>query len=198
MRTGASGPYSTSAESKVLYNVIFRGRGACERVSRGELYVHNCSFKQELIAQLPGLRAFARTLTKDPVAADDLVQDTCIKAWEAQIGFMPGTNMRAWLFAIMRNAFRSQLRRQQLRTTTPLEDVDEAALAVPESQFHHLRFNEVRHAFGMLVPQQQEAIRLVAIDGRSYEEVAALQGCAPGTIKSRVSRGRAELRSLCA
>ncbi|MGD9536855.1 MAG: sigma-70 family RNA polymerase sigma factor [Alphaproteobacteria bacterium] len=158
--------------------------------------VHGASpapdFKTELLKQLPALRAFARSLCGDAARADDLTQDTLLKAWANKQSFTPGTNMKAWLFTILRNGFYSELRRHK----RDVEDPDGAyanSLSVPAAQQDHLELRDLRRALALLPAEQREALILVGASGCSYEEAAVICGCAVGTIKSRVSRARRTL-----
>ncbi len=153
------------------------------------------AFRAHLIAAIPSLRAFARSLTHNSIQADDLVQDTLVRAWGKQDRFEPGTNIDAWLFTILRNGFYSQQRTRGRE----VEDVDgsyASRIAHPPEQHGHLDFEDFRRALGQLVPEQREALLLVAAQGFSYEEAARICGVAEGTMKSRVSRGRERLARL--
>ncbi|MCA8880965.1 MAG: RNA polymerase sigma factor [Rhodobacteraceae bacterium] len=149
----------------------------------------------ELVTLLPSLRAFAMSLTRQSAAADDLVQDTVVKAWSNLDKFEPGTNMRAWLFTILRNTYYSD-RRKKVRE---VEDADGALTGqLSEKPAHdgRLQFRDFRVAFNQLTDEQREALILVGASGFSYEEAAETCGCAVGTIKSRINRGRARLAEL--
>ncbi|WP_305187685.1 sigma-70 family RNA polymerase sigma factor [Reyranella sp.] len=144
------------------------------------------------MALLPDLRAFARFMCRDREAADDLVQNTILAALDKQTQFEPGTNLKGWMFTIMRNRFYSDLRSQRRRPTgadadgtTPLTAVDnpEAAVAV----------KELSSALWKLSAQAREALILVGAGGFSYEEASRLCGCTVGTLKVRVSRARKQL-----
>ena len=150
------------------------------------------SLKAILLAELPALRAFALSLAGADDRADDLVQDTLVKAWANAASFEEGTNMRAWLFTIMRNTFFSQYRKARLE----VQDVDgEAAarlVAMPD-QLAHLDLADFRARLERLPADQREALVLIGASGFSYEEAAEICGCAVGTIKSRVNRARRRL-----
>lgn len=151
--------------------------------------------REELLTHLPALRAFAMSLTRNSAAADDLVQDTIEKAWKNIASFTPGTNMRAWLFTIQRNAFYSSRR----KVKREVEDVDGAmAGALSEKPAHdgRLAMNDFRRAFEQLPDEQREALILVGGEGFAYEEAARMCGVAVGTIKSRANRGRKRLAEL--
>ena len=155
----------------------------------------DAAFQKELVALIPHLRAFARTLCGDPTAADDLAQDAMMKAWDARASFEMGTNMKAWTFMIVRNQFISDKRRswrvQQLDPT-----VAEQTLVAVDNPTAALELDEVRRAMHMLPDDQREALVLVAVAGLPYDEVAMICGCPEGTIKSRVSRARQRLAAI--
>ncbi len=149
----------------------------------------------ELVTHVPNLRAFARSLVRDPSRADDLVQETVLKAWSNLERFEVGTNMRAWLFTILRNTFYSEFR----KTRREVEDVDgQHAALVSEKPAHDgtLEMRDFERFFAVLPADQREALTLVGASGVSYEEAAEICGCAVGTIKSRVSRARLRLTEM--
>ena len=152
------------------------------------------AFEQGLIENMPGLRAFARRLAADHGRADDLVQTTLMKAIANRRSFAMGTNLRAWLFTILKNAFRADLRRA--RWEIGVDDVTQhIQFARAPSQEASIRLNELDAALAVLPSDQREAVMLVGGAGFSYEEAAAKSGCAIGTMKSRVSRARGALKS---
>jgi RNA polymerase sigma-70 factor (ECF subfamily) len=155
------------------------------------------NFRQELLSTLPHLRAFARGLCGRPDVADDLVQETAIKAWTARERFIPGTNMRAWTFVILRNHFRSEIRRNR-RQGEYDEATAERILVEGPSQEGPLHLGDMQRALQKLPAERREALLLVGAGGFSYEEAAEICGCAIGTMKSRVARGRAALAKLLA
>lgn len=147
------------------------------------------AFKSELTLLIPHLRAFARSLCRDAALADDLAQDAMLKAWNARESFVAGTNMKAWAFTILRNAFYSEKRRSWRRQ--PLDpEVAEATLVSSSNPTDGLELLALRNALAKLPIDQKEALILVGAGGMSYEEAAEVCGCAVGTIKSRVSRAR--------
>lgn len=151
--------------------------------------------RDEIIEHLPSLRAFARSLTRNPARADDLVQDALLKAWSNIHKFQPGTNMRAWLFTILRNTFYSERR----KAAREVEDVDGAFTAgLSEKPAHdgRLAFRDFAVAFDQLSDEQREVLILVGGSGFSYEEAAEMTGVAIGTVKSRANRGRMRLAEL--
>jgi RNA polymerase sigma-70 factor (ECF subfamily) len=152
-------------------------------------------FKADLIELLPSLRAFARSLTHNVAQADDLVQDTLVKALANVDRFEPGTNLRAWLFTILRNHYYSQLRKAKRE----VEDADgrhAARIAVRGEQDGSVDLEDFKVAFAQLAPDHREVLTLVGASGCSYEEAAQICGCAVGTIKSRVNRARRRLADL--
>lgn len=152
------------------------------------------AFDAGLSGHLPNLTAFARSLTRDAVRADDLVQETAAKALSNRDKFEPGTNQRAWLFAILRNTFLSDIRRR--KREVDIEQAPEPSTAGIPSQEANLSLSELKRALSILPESQRVAILMVGAEGLSYEEAAKVGRCAVGTIKSRVSRARARLESL--
>jgi RNA polymerase sigma-70 factor (ECF subfamily) len=153
------------------------------------------ALRQDLLAAIPSLRAFAMSLLHNSNQADDLVQDTIVRAWGAMDRFERGTNLNAWLFTILRNVFYSQHR----RTKREVEDPDgsyAAKLRTAPDQQSHLDFEDLRTALAKLPLDQREALLLITAEGMSYEEAAAICGTAVGTIKSRVHRARTRLTRL--
>jgi RNA polymerase sigma-70 factor (ECF subfamily) len=152
-------------------------------------------FKRELTGVVPHLRAFARGLCGRPDVADDLVQETLLKAWAAQARFEPGTSMRAWTFVILRNAYLTDMRRNRFRGEYD-ESVAERILTAPAGQEEPIHLSDMHRALLTLPPERREALLLVGAGGFSYEEAAEICGCAVGTIKSRVGRARAALTTM--
>jgi RNA polymerase sigma-70 factor, ECF subfamily len=151
--------------------------------------------QRDLAGMVPNLRAFARSLCGNVDQADDLVQETLVKAWKNRASFTPGTNLKAWLFTILRNAFLSQKRKQKYE----VEDANgavAASVAVTGGQAAHMELVEFAEAFQLLPPDQREALILIGAEGFAYEEAALMCGCAVGTIKSRVNRARNKLAEL--
>src|SRR5438045_3573335 len=151
--------------------------------------------RDAMLAAVPSLRAFAISLSGNVDRADDLVQETLLRAMANIDSFRPGTNMAAWLFTILRNQFRSEYRKRRRE----VEDADgthaQSLQALPE-QFARVEFDELRQALAKLPEDQREALVLVGASGFSYEEAANICGCAVGTIKSRVNRARTHLADL--
>ena len=153
------------------------------------------AFKTELTGLIPQMRAFARSLCRDAVAADDLAQDALLKAWNNRSSYQAGTNMKAWTFMILRNQFYSDKRRSW-RSTQLDPEVAERTLVAVSNPMASLELDEVRRALAKLPEDQREALILIGAGGLSYEEVSEICGCAIGTIKSRVSRARDRLAAL--
>lgn len=148
--------------------------------------------RDEITTHLGPLRAFARTLAPNRDKADDLVQETLIKALANIDSFEPGTNMRAWLLTILRNSYFSDRRRSWREET----ELDERLLEGLSRQPDHdgwLALSDFARAFMALPATQREALGLVGLQGLSYAEAAQISGCAVGTIKSRVARARGVL-----
>jgi RNA polymerase sigma factor (sigma-70 family) len=151
-------------------------------------------FKEQLGLVIPQLRAFGRSLSGDRDLADDLVQETLMKAWAARGRFQAGTNMRAWTFIILRNLYFSQVRRRRFRGEWDDLTADRI-LAAPASQDRHVELGDLQRALLQLPQSQREALILVGAGGFAYEEAAEICGVAVGTIKSRVARGRVALEA---
>ena len=152
------------------------------------------ALRDAVLAAIPKLRAFAISLSGNVDRADDLVQETMLRALANINSFQPGTNLQAWLFTILRNLFRSEYRKRKRE----VEDVDGRyadSLVSHPAQDSQLEFKELRVALGKLPQDQREALILVGASGFSYEEAAAICECAVGTIKSRVNRARHRLAS---
>lgn len=151
--------------------------------------------RDELVDHLPALRAFALSLTREGAAADDLVQDTIVKAWTNMDKFQAGTNLRAWLFTILRNTFYSA-RRKTKREVSDTDGFHAARQATRPDHDGKLAMRDFRVAFQQLPDEQREALILVGASGFSYEEAAQMTGVAVGTVKSRANRGRRKLAEL--
>jgi RNA polymerase sigma-70 factor, ECF subfamily len=151
--------------------------------------------RNELIEHLPAMRAFARSLTRDPAAADDLVQDAVVKAWSNFDKFQQGSNMRAWLFTILRNTYYSLCRKRRREVEDP-DGVMAGQLSEKPSHDGSLAMADFRVAFAQLSDEHREVLILVGAEGFSCEDVAEMCGCAVGTIKSRTNRARKRLKEL--
>ena len=153
--------------------------------------------RDQILATVPSLRAFAISLSGNVDRADDLVQETLLRALANIHSFQPGTNLPAWLFTILRNLFRSEYRKRKRE----VEDTDgsyaESLKSYPE-QIGRVELQEFRTALAKLPPEQREALILVGASGFSYEEAADICECAVGTIKSRVNRARSRIAKLLA
>lgn len=152
-------------------------------------------FKDQLVAIIPSLRAFARALCGNRELADDMAQDAMVRAWAARNSYQPDTNFRAWMFKILRNNYYTAFRKNA-RTTSWDPEVAERLLVVGASQEMAIHVADVAAALGKLPAEQREVLMMVATGGLSYEEAADTIGCAIGTVKSRVARGRAALARL--
>jgi RNA polymerase sigma-70 factor (ECF subfamily) len=149
------------------------------------------SFAEALIDTIPNLRAFAHSLCGDGQLSNDLVQETLLKAWAHKDSFVPDSNLKAWLFTILRNTYFTHYRKSQREEL----DEDHAAMnaSVPPTQLMQLEFEDMRKALMRLSPDHREALLLITAEGFSYEDAARVCGCAIGTMKSRVNRARSRL-----
>ena len=152
-------------------------------------------FREQMLSTLPNLRAFALSLTHSSGRADDLVQETILRAWSKAHLFVPGTNFRAWLMTILRRQFYTDLRRRK-REVSDSDGFYAGTLWVCPDQHAYLEWKEFQTALVQLRPEQREALILVAAEGLSYQDVAAVCGVLVGTIKSRVNRARIHLAKL--
>jgi RNA polymerase sigma-70 factor (ECF subfamily) len=153
------------------------------------------ALRDQILASIPSLRAFAISLSGNVDRADDLVQETILRALANIHSFQPGTNLPAWLFTILRNLFRSEYRKRRRE----VEDADGSFAQTLKSnpdQIGRIEFREFRDALSQLPQDQREALILVGASGFSYEEAADICECAVGTIKSRVNRARSRLAKL--
>lgn len=148
-----------------------------------------------MIEHLPAMRAFAISLTRDIAMADDMVQDTLVKAWSNMDRFEAGTNMRAWLFTILRNTYYSA-RRKSRREVRDVDGLHTSALVEKPAHDGRLQMSDFRNALAKLPDEQREALLLVGASGFSYEEAAAMCQVPAGTIKSRIGRARQRLTEL--
>jgi RNA polymerase sigma-70 factor (ECF subfamily) len=160
---------------------------------------HNSTVKFDIAEQfkevMPHLRGYARSLTRNADAADDLVQDALVRAWASREQFIPGTNFRAWMFTIMRHRFLDECRRNK-GPHLPIEDVTgHAALVSGPAQDSAIEFEEMASAYWQMAPNHREILMLVGALGLEYEEAAQVIGCAVGTVRSRLSRARTDLQN---
>jgi len=150
-----------------------------------------------MVAATPSIRAFAISLTHNTDYADDLVQETILRAWKNLDRFEPGTNLNAWLFTILRNAFYSQHRKAKREVSDPDGAYAKRLGAAPE-QNGKCDVQDMLRALAKVPVDQREALLLIVAEGLSYEEAAQVCGVATGTIKSRVNRARLRLAHLLA
>ncbi len=153
------------------------------------------TFQTALVGAIPNLRAFAISLCGNVQTANDLVQETMLKAWANRHRFEEGSNFKAWLFTILRNSYFSDFRRGK-REVRDEDGVAAASLSSLPEQPGHMDMIDFQRNLAKLSEDQKEALILVGAEGFSYEEAAEICGCAVGTIKSRVNRARARLVEL--
>jgi RNA polymerase sigma-70 factor, ECF subfamily len=151
--------------------------------------------REALLGAIPSLRAFGISLSGDVDRADDLVQDTLVRALANVHRFEPSTNLNAWLFTILRNLFHSEYRKRRREVEDP-DGGYAATLRTAPDQHAHLDFEDLRAALAKLSHDQREALLLIGAQGFSYDDAAGICGCAVGTIKSRVNRARKRLAEL--
>lgn len=152
-------------------------------------------FQASLLRMVPNLQRFARSLLRNHVGADDLLQNTLLRAWRSRGSFAPGTNLEAWLFTIMRNQFYNEHRKRGREVQDEDGAQAERMVSLPE-QGGHLDLSDVRAALDRLAPSMKQALVLVAIENLTYEETAAVMQCRIGTVKSRVWRARTQLAEM--
>ena len=155
----------------------------------------SANFKDELLAEIRNLRAFAISLSGSVSLADDLVQESLLRAWSNSEKFQPGTSLRAWLFTILRNIYYSNYRKRS-REVQDSDGLYARRLTVPGDQESHLDLEDFRKAMTKLPAEQREVLTLIGASGLSYEEAAVVCQVGIGTIKSRLSRARAKLVEL--
>ena len=152
--------------------------------------------RTDLLPMVPHLRSYARSLTAGNAdQADDLVQDTLVQALKAWQRFTPGTNLKAWLFTILHNRFRSVVSRKHFKTEVAVDSLERLA-SVPAFQEGRMEVLEFKLAFARLTPAHREVLVLHAVHGLPYEQVAAICGCEVGTVKSRINRARNLLKRM--
>jgi RNA polymerase sigma-70 factor, ECF subfamily len=149
----------------------------------------------DIVAVIPNLRAFAVSLCGNIDHADDLVQEALVKAWTNRETFVEGTNLRAWLFTILRNIYYSEYRKRRREVADP-DGAFAANLSTAPAQSGHMDLLDFRAALQQLPGDQREALILIGASGLSYEEAASICGCAIGTMKSRVNRARNRLAEM--
>ncbi len=165
------------------------------QVPQGKPAMDDHAFRNDLISFIPPLRAFAISLTGKVDRADDLVQETLLKAWANRESFEPGTKLKAWLFTILRNEFYTVFRKRK-REVEDADGIIAANVGVHPEQDSHMDLTDMQNALARLPIDQREALLLVSASDMSYEEAAVICGVAVGTIKSRVNRARARLAEL--
>ena len=175
MRAGRHGLHGAGAEDDAVPNDIAEA-----------------GLRRQIGILLPELRAFARFLARDRVVADDLVQDTVLRALNALHQFQPGTSLKAWLFTILRNAFYEQRRRHSRETAVIEASLDRTEAAEP-TQDLRADITDLQGLIWALTPLLREALILIGAQELSYEEAAAVCGVPVGTMKARLSRARAAL-----
>jgi RNA polymerase sigma factor (sigma-70 family) len=153
-------------------------------------------FCQKLEAEIPRLRRYARALTRDEVAADDLVQDCLARGLAKQHLFQGGTDLRAWLFTILHNQHVNRVRRAVREGAAVAIGDDEPSLACAPEQGLRLELRDLDRGLARLPEEQRVVILLIGLEGMSYEEAAEIVGVPVGTVRSRLSRGRELLRRL--
>ncbi|UJW75175.1 sigma-70 family RNA polymerase sigma factor [Rhizobium sp. SL42] len=149
--------------------------------------------QSDVVDLIPALRAFARTFCQKPEEADDLVQETLMKALANLDKFEPGTRLKSWIFTIMRNTFCTRIKKSS-RESIGLPDAIAAGLVTEASQDWVVQADEVRRALERLPAHHREILVLIVMLGERYEDAAVICGCAVGTIKSRLNRAREQLR----
>lgn len=173
-----------------------RGDGQTDQPDREEhREMDAASLRHQVLEFLPALRAFARSLTRNRTEADDLVQETLLKALSNIDKFDPGTNLRAWLFTILRNTYYTEIRKRR-RESEGISALAQQDTNIGPSQEWSATLSSLKDALALLPDDQREALVLVGAAGLSYEEAAEVCGCALGTIKSRVNRARNKLLIL--
>ena len=170
-------------------------RRAVELISDAQMNIADADIRRQIVALLPDLRAFARFLVRDRAAADAVVQDSIVRALGAISQFQPGTNLKAWLFTILRNQFYEQARRRKREATALQARFDEAEVADPQ-QVAQADITDLQQLMWRLPPSQREALLLVGAQEMSHEEAAAICGVPVGTMKARLARARSGLAVL--
>ena len=154
------------------------------------------NFGRLVEAEIPRLRRYARALTCDLIRADDLVQSCLTRAIAKQHLWQPGTDVRAWRFTILHNEHVNEVRRSVREgTNVPIEDAT-PVLTIQSNAIDALQLRDLERGLGKLAPEQRQVILLVGLEGMRYDHVAAMLGVPIGTVRSRLSRGRNQLRML--
>ena len=152
-------------------------------------------FADEMTASLPALRNFARSLCRQSDMAEDLVQETMVRAWSSRHTFLPGSNCRPWLFTILRNQFYNAMRKRNRLVTWEPEAAERLLVQEPEQEAR-IHLEDVEGALSQLPVGQREMLLMIAGAGMTYEEAALAADCKLGTVKSRINRGRAAIRAI--
>lgn len=189
-RADLPGPRPPPARSRTKTQLRPAGGTAPQAPAAG----YAADYADAVVSHIPALRVFARSLCRNPVEADDLVQDTLLRGIEKHAQFTPGTNLRAWLFTIMRNRFYSTRVKLGREPTGGEACVSNLPQGAAEGQYWHLRLLEMDRALQALPVHYRETIMLIGVLGESYQDAAEILGCDIGTVKSRMSRARAALR----
>ena len=167
----------------------------CAPLKTASLPSHSGGFERDFLALIPQLRAFSRAICRRRALAEDMTQEALTKAWRARDRFEPGSNLKAWLFRILRNEFYSHLRRSRREASWDTQAGD--TIAAPSGQQEWtMELADMHRAFARLPEVQRQALVLVGAGGLTYEEAAEICTVASGTMKSRLSRGRATLKKL--
>jgi RNA polymerase sigma-70 factor, ECF subfamily len=153
------------------------------------------SFTAEMIASLPALRNFARSLCRQRDMAEDLVQETMVRAWSSRHTFTPGSNFKPWVFTILRHQFYNTLRKRSRLVSWEPEAAERLLVQQPEQETG-IHLEDIQDALSQLPHSQREMLLLIAASGMSYEEAAMIADCKLGTVKSRINRGRAAMRAI--
>ncbi|MCB1503373.1 MAG: sigma-70 family RNA polymerase sigma factor [Hyphomicrobiaceae bacterium] len=188
-------PCPTSSRSYSTNSPIPNPRKPRSRNGSKCVQIPSTELQSSLIEAVPNLRAFGISLCGDVDRADDLVQETLVKAWKNIGSFNEGTNLKAWLFTILRNTYFSELRRNRREVSVDDSAIEQRLSVHPEQQ-GAADFSDFKKALMQLSDDQREALVLVGAEGFSYEEAAEISGCAVGTVKSRVNRARGRLGEL--
>jgi RNA polymerase sigma-70 factor (ECF subfamily) len=152
-------------------------------------------FRDLLLAEMPRLRGYAFVLSRNQAVADDLLQETALRAWKSRTQFAMGTNFKAWVYRILRNEFISTCRRSK-RAPLPMDDVAESVFAYGGDQEEKVIAREVVQALDKLPAAQREVLYLKCVSDYTYEEVAAALECSLGTVKSRLWRARNAMQKI--
>lgn len=173
-----------------------KGQGAMQKQAMSEARDSvPPSFTTEMTASLPALRSFARSLCRQRDMADDLVQETMVRAWSSRHTFLPGSKFRPWLFTILRNQFYNAIRKHNRLVAWEPEAAERLLVQEPEQEAR-IHVADIEGALQQLPQGQREMLLLIAGAGLSYEEAAEVADCKLGTVKSRINRGRAAMRAI--